>query len=86
MAVELLDLNPSPPSFKCLKAKPCYICDLTVETLQIDVYLQYQGVERCFFNYIYTYNESEVDKLTWDDEEGKTGMTRACSIINQLSP
>lgn len=85
MAVELLDINPSAPSFKCLKAKPTYLSELSIETLQIDVYLQYQGIERCFFSYVYTYNESEIDALTWDDEEEKTGMTNACAIINKLS-
>ena len=85
MAVELLDINPTAPCFKCIKAKPTYVCDLSIETLQVDVFLQYQGIERCFFSYIYTYNESEIPNLTWDDEEAKTGMTTACSIINQLS-
>ena len=66
MAVTLLDLNPTNPVFKRLHAKPAYLCDFTQETLQIDVYLTYQGSERCFYSYTFTYNESEKESLTWD--------------------
>ena len=85
MAVELLEMNPGNPSFVKVVASPWYLYDLTVETLKIDVYLSYQGKERCFYTYIYTYNDSEKPLMTWDDEEEQTGMTAACEMINTLS-
>jgi enolase len=55
--------------------------------VQVDVYLAYQGTERCFYSYTYTYNESEKENMTWDNKEEMKGMNTACQIINQqISP
>lgn len=87
MAVQLIDLNPSNPVFSRLHAKPAFLCDLQHESLQIDVYLAYQGNERCFYSYTYTYNEAEKESLTWDNKEEMQGMKTACQLINDhLSP
>ena len=68
-------------------AKPVLVCDMQHETLKVDVYLAYQGNERCFYSYTYTYNEAEKDSLTWDNPEEMSGMKNACKLINeQLSP
>ena len=85
MAVELLEINPSLPSFNKVVAAPWYLYDLTVETLKIDVHLNYQGKSRCYYSYLFTYNESEKPLMTWDNEEEQTGMQTACDIINGLS-
>lgn len=51
------------------------------------MYLSYQGNERCFYSYIYTYNESEKETLTWDNQDEMKGMKTACKLINEsLSP
>jgi hypothetical protein len=83
MAVTLLDLNPTPPGLVRLIARPSFLCELQQETLQIDVYLSYQGAERCFYTYTFTYNESEKALLTWDKHEELTGMELACQFINE---
>ena len=49
--------------------------------------MNYQGNTRCFYSYIYTYNESEKETLTWDNPEEMKGMKTACQLINEnLSP
>ena len=85
MAVELLDLNPNSPSFVKLVARPTFICDLAVETLVVDVYLAYQGITRCYYSHVFTYNDSEKEQLTWDNQEEMTGMSKACELINSLN-
>ena len=49
------------------------------------MYFSYQGIERCYFNYIYTYSQSDADdatNFTWDQPEDKQGMSKACTLIN----
>ena len=41
MAVTLIDSNPSAPTLVKLVARPTTICDMTQETIQIDVFLNY---------------------------------------------
>lgn len=80
-------MNPSNPQFSHLHAKPAYLCDLQHESLQIDVYLNYQGTARCFYSYTYTYNDAEKESMTWDNAEEMKGMKTACELINQnISP
>ena len=82
MAVQLLKSSVSNPILTKLKARETFVCDLLQKSIQIDVYLSYQGQERCFYNHIYTFNENELDSFTWDDPEEKTGLKKACEIIN----
>ena len=49
--------------------------------------MSYQGTERCYYSYIYTYNEAEKESLTWDNREEMSGMKTACQLINHnISP
>ena len=87
MAVSLIDSNVVNPSLSRLRARETFLCDLAYQSMQIDVYLSYQGQERCFYSYIYTYNEAEREDFPWDNAEEKTGMREACKVINeQISP
>lgn len=40
-----------------------------------------------FHRHAFTYNPSQLENMTWDNSDEKTGMLLACKIINeQLSP
>lgn len=73
MAVKLIECNPSTPTVNRLEAHETYICDATQPSINIDVYLNYQGIERCFHSHEFTYNQSDLDSdnFTWDDKELK---------------
>lgn len=82
MAVKLVDSNPSNPTVSHLEAFETYICDLTQPSISIDVYLNFQGQTRCYHSHVYSYNQGCLEGMMWDDAELKTGMSKACDIIN----
>ena len=66
MAVSLIESNESVPQFVRFEASETFLCNLSQESLEIDVVMSYQGFERSFYRYVYTYNEAEKDQMTWD--------------------
>mmetsp|Transcript_6812 Transcript_6812/g.11485 ORF Transcript_6812/g.11485 Transcript_6812/m.11485 type:complete len:84 (-) Transcript_6812:1517-1768(-) len=70
-----------------LEAKEIFLNEMQHESLQIDVYMNYQGQISNVHSHIFTYNEAQKDEMTWDNQEEKTGMSKACEIINeQITP
>ena len=81
MAVKLLESNTSNPTIDHILAMETFICDLQQPTLKVKVYLNYRGQVRLYATRTFTYNTSETEHFTWDDES-KSGMSKACHLIN----
>lgn len=84
MAVILMDSNPASATLDRLEARETFLMELTQPSLQIDVYLNFQGASTCQAKYVHTYNFSELEgEMTWDDPDAKQGMSKACQIITE---
>lgn len=45
--------------------------------------INYLGSTHCVHRHVYTYHESEMPAMTWDNQEEMTGMSNACEIISE---
>lgn len=84
MAVTLIDSQGQKnPIFDHFDANEVLIGpDHNISSMQIDVYLNYGGQCRCFYSHIFGYNQTDTEHFVFDNEEEKTGMTKACELLN----
>ena len=71
------------PVFESFEARKVYLSDsLSHPTLQISVHLNYQGRSGVKHIHNYTYDESQASHFPWDNADEKSGLTKACGLIN----
>ena len=57
--------------------------NLQVQTLEIGVWLSYQGRSALRYRYNFSYDPEEIDRIMFDDPQAKDGLTQAVSMISQ---
>jgi len=71
------------PVFKKFEAKRIFLCDSSAhQSLSIDVHLSFQGRTEVKHTHTFTYDEACADKFCWDNQEAKSGLKKACDLIN----
>ena len=72
------------PTFDKMTARRIFIGDnLQLETVKISVHLNYQGRSAMRYRHTFAYDPEEHDRMLFDDQAGKTGLTQACSMIGE---
>ena len=56
---------------------------IDMPSIKIDVYLQYRGRTCLAHSHIFSYDEEERNHFLWDAEQEKSGLKRACELINK---
>jgi len=52
-------------------------------SLKIDVFLQFRGRNLLAHSHVFSYDEEERNHFLWDVEQEKSGLKRACELINK---
>ena len=72
------------PVFDRFVAKGAYLMDSpSYETVQIDVYLTFQGRSEIKHSHYFTYDEAQSEQFPWDKPEEKSGLSSAIKFINE---
>ena len=72
------------PTFDKLKARRVFIGgeSSSTETLRIDVYLTYHGRSGLRYQYYFSFDPEEQNRILYDDQASKTGFSQAIDMIN----
>lgn len=83
MAATLIDSVQRPPIFERFEASETLLNE-ALQTIKVDVFLQYQGHVKKSFSYLVPLNQEEYDDpdYMFDDGETKSGFKNACAFIN----
>eukprot|EP00347_Sterkiella_histriomuscorum_P018418 403345584 len=86
MAATLIDSIISTPVFDRFEARETVICEQQ-RTIKIKVWLQFNGKTLPYYVYTFPFNPEDIANFTFDKPDEKTGMKKACHIINEeISP
>jgi hypothetical protein len=71
------------PVFGKFSARRFFLQDrIDMPSIKIDVYLQFKGRTNLAHSHVFSYDEEERNHFLWDAEQEKSGLKRACEIIN----
>lgn len=72
------------PTFDKLTARRIFIGDnAQLETVRISVFLNYQGRSAMRYRHTFAFDPEEQDRLLFDDQAAKQGLSQACSMIGE---
>lgn len=74
----------SHPIFTKFSARRFFLQDRPdMPSIKIDVYLQYRGRTNLAHSHIFSYDDEERNHFLWDVEQEKSGLKKACELINK---
>jgi len=68
-----------------MEARRVFLLDnLNHQSIEINVYLIYQGRRELRHTHIFTYDDCQItaENLMWDDPDNKCGLTKSIDFIN----
>ena len=75
--------NKSYPEFDHIAARRVFLHDVSTQTLELKVFLTYQGRTELRHTHLFTFDESQLSNFIWDKPEEKTGLKSVCLLINE---
>lgn len=75
--------NKSYPVFDNIKARKIFLNDLSTVTLELKVFLTYQGRTELRHTHFMTFDETQLVDFIWDKPEEKTGLQKVCNLVNE---
>ena len=75
--------NKSYPEFDHIRARRVFLHDVTTQTLELKVFLTYQGRTELRHTHRFTFDECQQSDFIWDKPEQKTGLNSVCLLINE---